>query len=146
MQAHEVSLGIGDAPPRIGIHVDVGLIPGRNRDRKAIPFQETFIDPVHLLNKRQLEMEPRFRRRFTLRLAELSDNDLLSLIHRVEAAENGAEQKQDSEDRNKPKTAALVHFASGLRVSGRIGRSCFIESSMMIFGPIKGRTSPMVSR
>ena len=146
-QTHEIGLGIVDPPARKGIDVNVGLVPGRDRDRLAVPFQEPLIDSIHLLDEGQLEMQSRVRDRLAHRFAELGHDHLLGLVHRVEAAENAAEQEQRSGDRQQPKAAALVHLASGgLSDSGRIGSSCFIESSMMIFGPIDGSTSPIVSR
>ncbi len=146
-QAHEIGLGIIDAPAGKGIDVNIGFVPGRNRDRLAVPFQEPLIDSIHLLDEGQLEMEPRVRGRLAHRLAELGHDDLLGLVHHVEAAENGAQQQQRPRESKQPKASALVHLASGgLAESGRIGSSCFMESSMMILGPISGSTSPIVSR
>ena len=147
VQAHEINLGIIDAPAREGIDVDVSLVPGRNSHGQSIPFQEALIDAVNLLDEGQLEMQAGFGDWIALRFPKLSYNHLFNLVDGIEGAEQSAQNQQTQGDHDYPETAALVHLVtSGLLVSGRIGSNCRIESSMMILGPIAGRTSPIVSR
>ena len=94
MQAHEIDLGIIDAPARKGIDVNISLIPGRNSYWQSIPFQEALIDAVNLLNEGQLEMQAGFGDWIALRFAELSYNHLLNLVDGIEGAEKSAQNQQ----------------------------------------------------
>src|SRR5438046_7031799 len=112
--------------------MNIGLVPRRDRHRQAVPFQKSLIDSIHLLDKGELEMQPGLCNRIAHRLAELGNNDLFNLVDRVEAAKQPTEQQQRSRDYNHPKASLLVHLASsGLIDSGRIGSSCFMESSII---------------
>src|SRR5437016_13401970 len=69
-EPNEKRLGVADSPAGKGIDVNISLVPRRNRHWQAVPFQKSFIDPVDLLNDRELEVQPRLRDWFTNRLAE----------------------------------------------------------------------------
>jgi hypothetical protein len=147
MQAHKVGLGIVDPPAGKGIDMDIRFVARRNGYRLPVPFEESLVDSVHGLDERQFHVQARLGDRFADGLAELGNDNLLSLVDRIETSEKATQEQQCAKNRQQPKTAPLIHFTSGILVeSGRIGSNCFIESSMMIFGPIVGSTSPIVSR
>src|SRR5205823_5398529 len=105
------------------------------------------IDPVNRLNDRHFEVQAGFGNWFALRFAELGDDDLLGLINGEEASGDGAQRNERKRERQNGETAALVHrFSNGFLVSGRIGKRFRIVSSMIIFSPEAGSTSPIVSR
>src|ERR1700738_1582087 len=86
VQAHEIELRFFDPPACEGVDVNIGLIPGGDRDRSSVPFQEAFVETIHALNQWDLEMQPRLGDRFTDRLSKLRNDYLLGLIHRIEDA------------------------------------------------------------
>ena len=145
-EPNEKRLGVADSPAGKGIDVNISLVPRRNRHWQAVPFQKSFIDPVDLLNDRELEVQPRLRDWFTNRFAELRDDDLFRLKNGEEAPEQNSQKNEREHDREEGQAAARVHLFSSPLLSGKMGSRFRIVSSIMIFSPTAGRTSPMVSR
>ena len=139
VQAHEIELWIFDAPACEGVDVNICLIPGRDRDRSAVPFQEAFVETVHVLHEWYLEMQTRASDRVTDRFSKLRNNHLLGLIHRIEdAGKYQGKEKDNCNYRRKGKIlpSHCCRFSPGLVERGRIGSSCRIDSSTIIFCPV----------
>ena len=83
VQPQEILQRVGDPPASIHIDRDVKLVLGRHVRRTAVPFENPLVDRVDLLDERQLELQTGGRDRLTDRLAELGDDRLLDLAHRV---------------------------------------------------------------
>ena len=147
MQTDEVCFRVADAPARKCIDVNVSLIACRDRNGRAVPFQETFVDAVDYLHDRKFEVQTGIGNRIAHRFAELRQNDLFGLMDREKTAHDYAQKNKGCDDNKRYKAAAFVHFTStGFPVSGSIGSRLRIESSMMIFGPDCGNTALIVSR
>ena len=100
MQTHEIGLWIFNAPTRKGIDEDVCLIPRRDGDRSAVPFQKALVETVHVLHEWHLEMQARLGDRVADRLSKLRDDHLLGLVNRIKrAGENEEHDKDDGDNR-----------------------------------------------
>ena len=85
-QPQKVLQGIGDPPAGEEVDRDVELVLGRHVGRIAVPFENPLVDRIDLLDERDLELEAGRGHRRADRLAELGDDHLLDLAHRVECA------------------------------------------------------------
>src|SRR3981081_217291 len=86
VQTYEISFRVLDPPTRKGVDMNIRFVPGWNRDRSAVPFQETFIKTVYTLHDWYLEMQARIADRIADRLPKLRDDHLFGLIHRIKRA------------------------------------------------------------
>jgi hypothetical protein len=92
-------------------------------------------------------MQSRFLDWFSNRFAELRNDHLFGLVNGIEASEQREQNRDCQREEQEPKAPPLAHlFSKGFGLSGRIGSKFRIESSIMIFSPVAGSTSPIVSR
>ena len=93
--------GFGDAPATKGISDDVHLIFGGHFGSWAVPLQDALFKAIDHLDEGHLEVQTGVSNWLANRLAELGNDDLLHLIHGVEAGVDKDEQGQDDEsDKN----------------------------------------------
>ena len=145
MQPHEICLRVADAPARKGIDVNVSLVPRRDRNRRAVPFEETFVDAVDFLDERKFEVQTGIGDRSPDRFAELREDHLFRLMNRVKSSRRIHAGAQDAADNNRSLQGSRVLFISPhgfSRSSGNIGSKLRIESSMMILVPIAAARPP----
>ncbi len=143
-QPQEVLQGIGDAPAREEVDRDVELVLGRHVRRTAVPLENALVDRIDLLDEGHLDLEAGGGHGIADRLAELGDDHLLDLAHRVErACSDCGQQRDDSEDAIMIRFMACLPSAESRFSSGRMLRVC---SSTMILERMPGMTSCRVSR
>ena len=146
-QPDEIGLGVGDSPAGKSVDVNVSFVPGGNGNGRAVPFEKSFIDPVDLLNDRKFKVQSWVGDWFSHWFAELRNNYLFRLVNGKETSLQRAEEHERDDNQNEPEATTFIHlFSKGFPVSGRIGSRFRIESSMIIFSPVAGSTSPIVSR
>ena len=69
--------GIRNAPTGKGADFEVLFIPGSHGNRAAVPFENSFVEAVHGIDKGCLQVDARFRDGEAFHLAELGDDHLL---------------------------------------------------------------------
>src|SRR5260370_13347169 len=149
VQTHEISLWVFDAPPRECIDMDICLVSGGDGNRSPVPFQKTFVETVHVLHEWYFEMQTRLGDRVANRLSKLRDDHLFGLVNRIESTGENEDQEKCNSDNRYSGKVVLFHYgrpSPGLIASGRVGSSCRSDSSTMIFCPVCGRISLIVSR
>src|SRR6266481_9148249 len=85
-QPDEIGLGVVDSPAGKCIDMNVSLVSCGNGNRRTIPFEKSFIDPVDFLNDGKLKVQSRIRDWFSDWLAELSNNYLFCLVNGEETS------------------------------------------------------------
>jgi len=110
---------------------------GWQLERRPIPGSAG--ETVHTLHEWYLEMQTRLGDRVTDRLAKLRDDYLLGLVHRIEGTGKNQQQHKGNGENRRCEKVTLFHCcrpSPGLVERGRIGSSCPIDSSTMIFCPV----------
>ena len=98
---------VDDAPARRVVHVDEGLVVGRDLVGITVPDKDALVEILHLLDDRQLELETGSEDRLAHRPAELGDDRLLALAQDVETVPDGDSGHGDEADEKKAEN--IVH-------------------------------------
>src|ERR1700730_6053250 len=109
VQTHEIGLRIFDTPTRECVDVDVCLVPRRDGNRSAVPFQEALVETVHVLDEWRLEMQTRLGNRASDRFPKLRDDHLLSLVNRIEGIGEKEDHHENSPDNRGWKPRLFYH-------------------------------------